>query len=59
MKSTRLMMMFCACLLAGALWPADAAAQRRGGYRSPVRVVVSAGYYRPYYEADSGLRTQA
>ena len=49
MKSTRLMIVFCACLAAGAFWPADAAAQRRGGYRAPVRVVVSAGYYRPYY----------
>lgn len=49
MKSTRLMLVFCACLAAGALWPTEAAAQRRGGYRPPVRVVVSAGYYRPYY----------
>jgi len=44
------MIVFCACLAAGALWPADAAAQR---HRPPVRVraavVVSAGYYRPYY----------
>jgi hypothetical protein len=30
-KSTRLMIVFCACLAAGALWPADAAAQRGGG----------------------------
>jgi hypothetical protein len=46
------MIVFCACIAAGCLWPADAAAQRRGGYRPPVRVrtvVVSAGYYRPYY----------
>ena len=53
MNSTRLMIVFCACLAAGALWPADAAAQRRGGYRPVVRVrpavVVSAGFYRPYY----------
>lgn len=53
MNSTRLMIVFCACLAAGALWPADAAAQRRGGYRPVVRVrpaiVVSAGYYRPHY----------
>jgi len=46
-KSTRLMIVLCACLAAGALWPADTAAQRRGGYRPPVRVVVSAGFYRP------------
>ena len=31
MKSTRLMIVFCACLAAVALWPADAAAQRGGG----------------------------
>jgi hypothetical protein len=47
------MIVFCACLAAGALWPPDAAAQRRGGYRSPPRVrtsvVVNAGFYRPYY----------
>ena len=49
MKSTRLMIVLCASLAVCALWPADAAAQRRGGYRPPVRVVVSAGYYRPYY----------
>lgn len=53
MNSTRLLIVFSGCLAAGALWPADAAAQRRGGYRPPVRVrpavVVSAGYYRPYY----------
>jgi hypothetical protein len=52
-NSTRLVIVFCACLAIGALWPEDAAAQRRGGYRAPVRVrtavVVSAGYYRPYY----------
>jgi hypothetical protein len=52
-NSTRLMIVFCGCLAAGALWPPDAAAQRRGGYRPPPRVrtsvVVSAGYYRPYY----------
>jgi hypothetical protein len=48
-KSTRLMIVFSACLAAGMLWPADAAAQRRGGYRAPVHVVVSAGFYRPYY----------
>jgi hypothetical protein len=48
-KSTRLMTVLCACVAVGALWPADAAAQRRGGYRPPVRVVVSAGFYRPYY----------
>jgi hypothetical protein len=52
-KSTRLMIVFCACLAAGALWPADAAAQRRGGSRPAPRVrtsvVVSAGFYRPYY----------
>jgi hypothetical protein len=51
-NSTRLMIVFGTCLAAGALWPADAAAQRRGGYRPPVRVrtavVVRAGY-RPYY----------
>ena len=51
MNSTRLMIVFCACLAVGMLWPADAAAQRRGGYRPVVRtsVVVSAGFYRPYY----------
>jgi PEGA domain len=51
-KSTRLMIVFSACLAAGALWPADAAAQHRGGGavpRSRTAVVVSAGYYRPYY----------
>jgi len=52
-KSTRLMIVFCACLAAGALWPADAAAQRRGGSRPAPRVrtsvVVSAGFNRPYY----------
>lgn len=31
MKSTRLMIVFCACLAAGAFWPAEAAAQRGGG----------------------------
>ena len=50
MNSTRLRIVFCACLVAGMLWPPDAAAQR---HRPPVRVrtavVVSAGYYRPYY----------
>jgi hypothetical protein len=49
-KSTRLVLVFCGCLAAGTLWPADAAAQRRG---APVHVrtgvVISAGYYRPYY----------
>lgn len=53
MNSTRLMIVFSGCLAAGALWPADAAAQRRGGYRPVVRVrpavVVSAGFYRPAY----------
>jgi hypothetical protein len=52
-KSTRVMIVFGACLAAGMLLPPDAAAQRRGGARAPVRVrtsvVVSAGYYRPYY----------
>jgi hypothetical protein len=50
-KSTRLVIVFCACLGAGALWPADAAAQRRGGAvpRSRTAVVVSAGHYRPSY----------
>src|SRR5260221_13757614 len=43
------MIVLCACRAVGALWPAAAAAQRRGGYRPPVRVVVSAGFYRPYY----------
>jgi PEGA domain len=49
---TRLMIVFCGCLAAGALWPPDAAAQRRGGHptaRGRTSVVVSAGYYRPYY----------
>ena len=49
MKSMRLMVVVCASLTAAVLWPSDAAAQRRGGYHAPVRVVVSAGYYRPYY----------
>ena len=61
MKFTRLMIVFGACLMAGALWPADAAAQRSGGGSRAVPrtrpVVVSAryqrphysGYYRPYY----------
>lgn len=53
MNSTRLMIVFSGCLAAAALWPADAAAQRRGGYRPSVRVrpvvVVSPGFYRPYY----------
>lgn len=50
MKPMRLMVVFCASLTAAVLWPSDAAAQRRGGYHAPpVRVVVSAGYYRPYY----------
>jgi hypothetical protein len=50
-KSMRLMVVFCASLTAAVLWPSDAAAQRRGGVRHApaVRVVVSAGYYRPYY----------
>jgi hypothetical protein len=47
------MIVFCACIAAGLFWPADAAAQRRGGYRAPVRVrtsvVIGAGFYRPYY----------
>jgi PEGA domain len=52
-KSTRLMIVFCGCLAAAAFWPADAAAQRRGGGYRPAphggtTVVVSAGY-RPYY----------
>ncbi len=51
MNSTRLTIVFCACLAVGMLWPTDAAAQRRGGYRPGVRtrIVVSAGYYRPYF----------
>ena len=56
MNSTRLMIVFGTCLAAGALWPDDVAAQRRGGYRPPppvrTSVVVRAGYrpyYRPYY----------
>jgi hypothetical protein len=51
-KPTRLSVLFCACMAVGMVWPADAAAQRRGGYR-PVRVrtaiVISAGYYRPFF----------
>jgi hypothetical protein len=47
------MIVFCACLAAGALWPPDAAAQRRGGYRASPQVrtavVVRGGFYRPYY----------
>lgn len=51
MNSKRVMIAIGTCLAAGMLWPIDAAAQRRGGYRPRVRtaVVVSAGYYRPYY----------
>ena len=52
MKSTRLMIVFSGCLAAGALWPADAAAQHHGGVavpRSGTAVVVRSGYYRPYY----------
>lgn len=53
MNSTRVMIVVGGCLALGALLPQDAAAQGRGGYRPPPRVrtsvVVSAGYYRPYY----------
>jgi PEGA domain-containing protein len=47
-NSTRLMIVFCAWMTAGAIWPAEAAAQR---HRPRVRtaVVFSAGYYRPFY----------
>jgi hypothetical protein len=44
------MIVFCACLAAVVIWPADAAAQRhrpRGRVRTAV--VVRAGYYRPYF----------
>ena len=56
MKSTRLMIVFCGCLAAAALRPADAVAQPHGGgyHGGPhggTTVVVSAGYYRPYYYA--------
>jgi hypothetical protein len=49
--SKRLVLLGCATLMAAALWPADAAAQRRVYRRPAVRtaVVVSAGYYRPYF----------
>src|SRR5436190_3418858 len=48
---TRLMIVLGACLGAGALWPADAAAQRGGGPQAVPRrpVVVSTHYQRPYY----------
>ena len=53
MKSTRLLIVFCAFAAAGALWPADAAAQRGGGGSRAVSrtrpVVVRGGYSRPYY----------
>jgi hypothetical protein len=50
-KSTRLMFVFCACIAAGMLWPADAAAQRRGVFRAPVRtsIVFRTGFYRPFF----------
>jgi hypothetical protein len=55
-KSTRLMIVFGACVAAGALWPAEAAAQRsRGGSGAVARtrpvVVVRGGSYRPYYSS--------
>jgi PEGA domain-containing protein len=54
-NSKRMTLIGCACLAAALLWPADASAQRRGGYRSrpgtrtSVVVGVGFGYYRPYF----------
>jgi hypothetical protein len=50
-NSKRLLVVGCACITALMLWPADAAAQRRGYRRAPVRttVFVGAGFYRPIY----------
>jgi hypothetical protein len=50
-NSKRLIAVACACITFMMLWPADAAAQRRGYRRAPVRtaVFVSAGFYRPIY----------
>ncbi|HYT74563.1 MAG TPA: PEGA domain-containing protein [Vicinamibacterales bacterium] len=50
--SAKAALLVCACITVVMLWPADAAAQRRG--RPPVRtvhttVVVGGGFYRPYY----------
>ena len=51
MSSKRFLVVASACITALMLWPADAAAQRRGYRRAPVRtsVFVSAGFYRPIY----------
>ena len=51
MNSKRFLIVASACITAMMLWPADAAAQRRGYRRSPVRttVFVGAGFYRPIY----------
>jgi hypothetical protein len=38
-----------AVALVGAMWPVDAAAQRRGVRRAPVRTVIVAGYSHPFY----------
>jgi hypothetical protein len=50
-KPTRLLVVFGACLGAGALWPVDAAAQRSGSHAVPRTrpAVVSTHYQRPYY----------
>jgi len=47
--SKRLVLLVCVCMTAVLLWPGDAAAQWRR--RPPVRtrVVIGAGFYRPYY----------
>jgi PEGA domain len=46
----RLLILLTVCIaFAGAMWPADALAQRRVVRRAPVRTVVVAGYARPYY----------
>lgn len=46
----RLLTLVPVCIaLAGAMWPADAAAQRRVVRRAPIRTVIVAGYSRPYY----------
>ena len=47
---TRSLVFVSVCMaLAGAVWPADARAQRRVARRAPVHTVIVAGYSRPFY----------